>query len=223
MSPAGAGTYDVILPVLNEVESLPWLMARMPAHAHPIVVDNGSTDDSAAVARELGAQVVVEPQRGFGAACFTGLMAASSPVVAFMDADCSFDPLELDLVCTPVLTDEADLVLGARRPEPGSWPWHARLANRVLAHQVRRRTGLQLRDLGPMRAARREDLVDLGIKDRAFGWPLEMVLRATVNDWRIVERTVTYRPRVGQSKVTGTVRGTSAAVRDMSRLLREPM
>lgn len=213
---------DVVLPVLNEVESIPWILSRMPAHVHAIVVDNGSTDGSAGVASELGAEVVVEPQRGFGSACYAGLVAATAHVVAFMDADCSLDPSELDLVCGPVQRGEADLVLGRRRPERGSWPIHARMANEVLAFHVRRRTGVRLRDLGPMRAAGREDLLGLGIEDRAFGWPLEMVLRAADEGWRITERTVGYRPRVGRSKVTGTVRGTSAAVRDMTRLLRAP-
>lgn len=214
---------DVILPVLDEVASLPWLLGRMPENYRAIVVDNGSTDGSGEVARDLGAQVVVETQRGFGAACFAGLMAASAEVVAFMDADSSFDPRELDLVSLPVHRGDADLVLGSRASAPGAWPWHARLANRVLAQRVRRKTGVKLTDLGPMRAARRTDLIDLQIQDRSFGWPLEMVLRAARHGWRIEERPVTYHPRVGKSKVTGTVRGTYGAVTEMSRLLREPL
>jgi len=138
-----------------------------------------------------------------------------------MDADCSLDPRELDRVCQPVLEGRVDLVLGSRQAEPGAWPWHARLANKVLVRQVRRRTGLRLDDLGPLRAARREALLGLGIQDRRFGWPLEMVLRATRAGWSISEVGVSYRPRVGRSKVTGTIRGTAAAVQDMSRLLRE--
>jgi glycosyltransferase involved in cell wall biosynthesis len=212
---------DVILPVLDEAASLPWLLGRMPEGYHAIVVDNGSTDGSAEVARELGAQVVAEPRRGFGAACFAGLTAATADVVAFMDADSSFDPWELDRVCLPVLAGTADLVLGSRVPVPGAWPWHARLANRVLAHRIRRSTGVPLTDLGPMRAARRSALIDLEMTDRGFGWPLEMVLKAARGGWRIEECTVTYRPRVGRSKVTGTVRGTYGAVSEMSRLMRE--
>ena len=212
---------DVILPVLDEVLSLPWLLGRMPSYARAIVVDNGSTDGSGDAARRLGALVIDQPQRGFGAACFSGLMAATAPVVGFMDADSSFDPVDLEAVCLPILTDTTDLALGARQPAPGSWPWHARLANRTLAQRIRRRTGIPLTDLGPMRAARREPLIGLGILDRRFGWPLEMVLRAAKAGWRIDEYPVDYRPRVGRSKVTGTVRGTSAAIRDMSRLLRE--
>ncbi|MDQ1505827.1 MAG: hypothetical protein QOD57_3554, partial [Actinomycetota bacterium] len=114
----------------------------------------------------------------------------------------------------------ADLVLGARRPlTTAAWPRHARAANAVLAFELRRRTGRPLRDLGPMRAARRDALLTLGIRDRRFGWPLEMVLRAAAADWRIEEVPVPYRPRTGKSKVTGTVLGTARATRDMARLL----
>ena len=120
----------------------------------------------------------------------------------------------------PVLNGTADLCLGARLPEPGAWPWHARFANRVLAFELRRRTGVNLTDLGPMRAARREALLGLELHDRGSGWPLEMVLRAAAEGWRIAEAGVTYRPRSGgRSKVSGSVRGTARAVRDMSAQL----
>ena len=210
---------DVILPVLDEARALPWILTRMPPGARPIVVDNGSRDGSAAIARAHGALVVVEPARGFGAACWTGLRAATAEVVCFMDADASLDPLELARVSNPVLNGDADLVLGARVSQPGAWPVHARVANRLLARELRRRSGAPLTDLGPMRAARRAPLLDLGIADRRFGWPLEMVLRAAAAGWRIDEVAVTYRPRVGRSKVTGTVRGTARAVSDMARAL----
>ena len=183
------------------------------------MVDNGSRDGSAAIARAHGALVVAEPARGFGAACWTGLRAATAEVVCFMDADASLDPLELARVSSPVLDGDADLVLGARVSQPGAWPVHARVANRLLARELRRRSGAPLTDLGPMRAARRAPLLDLGIADRRFGWPLEMVLRAAAAGWRIDEVAVTYRPRVGRSKVTGTVRGTARAVSDMARAL----
>jgi glycosyltransferase involved in cell wall biosynthesis len=211
---------DVVLPVLDEAAALPWVLDRMPSGFNPIVVDNGSTDGSGALARSLGAVVVDEPRRGFGAACWAGLAAATADVVCFMDADASLDPVQLPLVSGPVGDGEADLVLGARRAERGAWPVHARVANRYLTHLVRRRTGQSLRDLGPMRAARRSELVALGVRDRRFGWPLEMVLRAADAGWRVHEVDVTYRPRTGRSKVTGTVRGTLRAVRDMSAVLR---
>jgi glycosyltransferase involved in cell wall biosynthesis len=220
-SSGGVAEVDVILPVLNEAQSLPWVLGRIPAGMRAIVVDNGSTDGSGELAADLGALVVHEPQRGFGSACFAGLSAATAPIVAYMDADSSFDPVDLVEVVEPVRAGSADLVLGARVPAAGSWPWHARAANRVLARWIRRRTALVLTDLGPMRAIRREQLLALGVEDRAFGWPLEMVLRATQAGLVIEERPVGYQPRVGQSKVTGTVRGTAGAIRSMSRLLRE--
>jgi hypothetical protein len=137
-----------------------------------------------------------------------------------MDCDGSLDPRDLPGVCAPVLGGEADLVLGARVAERGAWAWHARMANRALARELRRRSGASLRDLGPMRAARRQPLKDLGIADRRSGWPLEMVLRAAAAGWRIGEVSVRYRPRIGTSKVTGTVRGTLVAARDMAAALR---
>jgi glycosyltransferase involved in cell wall biosynthesis len=211
---------DVVLPVLDEREALPWVLNRMPDGFDPIVVDNGSTDGSGELAAELGARVVRESQRGFGAACWAGLAAATDDVVCFMDCDGSLDPRELERVAGPVLAGDADLMLGARRPEAGAWPLHARLANGALARELRRRTGAPLRDLGPMRAAPRVPLLELGIVDRRFGWPLEMVIRAAAVGWRIAEVPVSYRARAGRSKVTGTVRGTVRAVRDMAAVLR---
>ena len=206
----------VILPVLNEREALPWVLARMQAGYEPIVVDNGSTDGSGRLAASLGALVVLEPQPGFGAACFAGLRAARSDVVCFMDCDASLDPRELPLVAEPVVAGAADLMLGARR---GSGSLHGRIANRALALELRRRTGLRLTDLGPMRAAGREPLLGLGIRDRRFGWPLEMVMRAAAAGWTVDEVAVRELPRRGRSKVTGTVRGTLRAVRDMAAVL----
>jgi glycosyltransferase involved in cell wall biosynthesis len=211
---------DVVLPVLDEAEALPWVLESFPAGFLPIVVDNGSTDGSAAIARALGADVVTEPRRGFGAACWAGLMAAASPTVCFMDCDGSLDPAELPAVAAAVEAGDADLVIGARHPSPGAWPVHARLANRWLARAVSRRTGARLRDLGPMRAVRRTALVELQLTDRRFGWPLEMVLEGAAAGWRIAEVPVGYRPRTGRSKVTGTLSGTWLAARDMRRLLR---
>src|SRR5215217_5523989 len=141
---------DVVLPVLDEREALPWVLERMPAGYAPIVVDNGSRDGSGALAARLGAQVVAEPQRGFGAASWAGLRAARADVVCFMDCDASFDPAQLPRVADPVARGRADLVLGARAPAPGAWPAHARAANAVLAWELRRRARLPLRDLGPM-------------------------------------------------------------------------
>jgi glycosyltransferase involved in cell wall biosynthesis len=213
---------DVILPVLDEAEALPAVLAAMPDGHRPIVVDNGSTDGSGHLARALGAQVVEERRRGFGAACWAGLRAARADVVCFMDCDGTLDPGELVHVSAPVAGGALDLALGRRRPtERGAWAGHARVANAVIARALRRRSGVEIRDLGPMRAARRLPLLELGIADRRFGWPLEMVVRAAAAGWRIGEVDVSYAPRTGRSKVTGTVRGTVRAVADMGRVLRE--
>lgn len=213
---------DLVLPCLDEAAALPWVLERVPDWCRPIVVDNGSTDGTADVARAHGAVVVSEPRRGFGAAANAGLMAADAPLVAFCDADASLDPSELPRLVEPVENDEADLVLGRRLPtRRGAWPVHARFANHVLSKRVSRRIGVPLRDLGPMRVARTRELQELGLLDRRSGFPLEMVLRAAVAGWRIREMGVPYAPRVGRSKVTGTVRGTVTAVSDMSRILAE--
>ncbi|WP_157246951.1 glycosyltransferase family 2 protein [Nonomuraea typhae] len=215
-------TVDVILPCLNEEAALPWVLERMPDGYRPIVVDNACTDRTAELARALGAEVVAEPRPGFGAACHAGLLAARAELICFMDADASLDPRHLPSVADPVARGQADLVLGARRPvASGAWPWHARLGNAVLARRLRRRTGAELHDLGPMRAARRTALLELGLTDRRFGYPLETVLRAAASGWRIVEVDVGYLPRKGRSKVTGTVRGTLRAIADMRRVMAE--
>ena len=216
-----APVIDVVLPVLDEAEALPWVLSRMPDGYRPVVADNGSTDGSGEVAQRLGAQVVHEPRRGFGAACFAGLSAASSELVCFMDCDGSFDPADLPRVADPVRSGDVDLMLGSRRAARGAWPLHARIANRALTLELRRRSGLRLTDIGPMRCAPRSGLLALGLRDRRFGWPLEMVLRAAAEGWRVSEVPVDYSTRGGgRSKVTGTVRGTARTVRDMAAALR---
>jgi glycosyltransferase involved in cell wall biosynthesis len=198
-----------------------WVVGRMPAGFRAIVVDNGSTDGTAQIAADLGALVVSESVRGFGSACYAGLMAATADIVCFMDCDASLDPVALPSVTGYVERDEADLVIGARIAKRGAWPFHAKLANRVLAADLRRRTGLQLGDIGPMRAMSREGLLSLDMRDRRSGWPLEMVLKANRAGWRIRNAPVEYAEREGRSKVTGTVKGTIRAVGDMGRLLRD--
>jgi glycosyltransferase involved in cell wall biosynthesis len=211
---------DLILPCLNEAAALPWVLGRLPAGVRAVVVDNGSTDGSQEIAADLGATVVSCSLRGYGAACHAGLEASTAPVVAFLDADASLDPRQLTRVTAPVLAGHVDLMLGRRRPvSRKAWPWHLRLANAELSRRIRRRTGVRLRDLGPMRAAHREALLGLGLVDRRSGYPLETVVRAADAGWRIAEVDVAYLPRSGRSKVTGTPLGVARAVKDMTKVL----
>jgi glycosyltransferase involved in cell wall biosynthesis len=211
---------DLVLPCLNEAAALPWILGRLPAGVRAIVVDNGSTDGSPTVAADLGATVVTCDVKGYGAACHAGLEAAEADIVAVMDADASLDPRQLVRVTAPVTGGHADLVLGRRRPvSRGAWPWHLRLANAELSRRIRRRTGVALHDLGPMRAGRRTALLGLGLTDRRSGYPLETVVRAADAGWRIAEVEVDYLPRSGRSKVTGTPLGAARAVLDMSKVL----
>ncbi len=211
---------DVVLPCLDEAAALPWVLSRMPAGFRPLVVDNGSGDGSADVARAAGADVVEVVQRGYGAACHAGLLAATSDVVAVMDADATLDPQDLPFVAGAVVGDRADLVLGRRTTRSlRAWPASARVANAALAAVVRRRTGLPLRDLGPMRAFRREAMTSLALTDRRFGYPLQTLLAAHAEGWRVAEVPVHYRVRRGRSKVTGTLPGYVRTVRDMRAVL----
>lgn len=216
-----SSSVDVILPCLDEAQALPGVLAGIPAGYRAIVVDNGSTDDSVEIALRHGATVVHAHQRGYGAAVHAGVLAATAPIVVCCDADGSFDMAQLERVIDPVRRGDAELVLGRRRPMAAfAWPPHARFANLVLLWFVRRRVHVAIRDLGPMRAARLDRLLALGIEDRRSGYPLELVIRARKAEWRIVEVPVDYRPRLGRSKVTGTVRGTIEAIRDMLTMLR---
>jgi glycosyltransferase involved in cell wall biosynthesis len=208
---------DIVLPCLDEAAALPWVLSRIPAPARAIVVDNGSTDGSPDIARDLGATVVSCRQRGYGAACHAGLVAADAELVAFCDCDASLDPAD----ALRLAAVDADLVVARRRPTTWrAWPVPARLANRELARRVRRRTGVPLRDVGPLRVAAREPLLALGIADRRSGYPVETVVRAATAGWRIAQVDVAYSPREGRSKVTGTWHGMATAVHDMSAALR---
>ena len=215
---------DVVLPCRNEAPALPDLLTRMPSGYRPIVVDNGSTDGSAEVARAHGAEVISVAEPGYGAAVHAGVLAADPPdgVVCVMDADGSFDPAQLPRLAGPVLAGAARLATGRRRPAArGVWPLHARAANAVLAHRLRRTTGLDIHDIGPIRAVRRADLLALGLRDRRFGYPLELLIAAARAGWPVVEVDVDYHPRAAgtRSKVTGTLLGTARAIRDMSAVL----
>lgn len=213
---------DVVLPCLDEALALPGVLTALPAGYRAIVVDNGSRDGSADVAVRYGAAVVREPRRGYGAAVHAGLVAAESDLVCTLDADGSFDPAELPALVAPVAAGSADLAVGRRRPvAAGVWPWHARAGTALVAALLRQR-GVPLRDLSPIRVARREALLALDVGDRAFGYPLELLIRAAAAGWRIVELDVRYAPRAAgtRSKVSGSVRGTLRATRDFATVLR---
>lgn len=212
---------DVVLPCLNEAEALPAVLRALPAGYAALVVDNGSTDGTAAIARGLGARVVFEPRPGYGAAVHTGLEQARTEIVAVLDADGSLDPGALPELVQAVAQDRADLAVGRRVPVGrGVQPWHAGAANALLAALLRRR-GLPVHDIAPIRVARRAALLGLGITDRGFGYPLELLLRAADAGWRVHEIDVAYRPRGGgRSKVSGSLRGTLRAARDMTAVMR---
>jgi glycosyltransferase involved in cell wall biosynthesis len=206
---------DVVLPCLNEAEALPAVLTAMPAGYRVLVVDNGSTDDTVAVAASGGATVVSEPRRGYGAAVHAGLLAATADLVAVLDADGSLPPQALPRLVAAV-GEGADLAVGRRIPHAGAWPWHARAGNAALAAFLRYR-GLPVHDIAPIRVGRRQALLDLGVTDRGFGYPFELLLRAGAAGWQLHEFDVEYRPRAGgRSKVSGSIKGTIRAIRDMS-------
>jgi glycosyltransferase involved in cell wall biosynthesis len=220
----------VVLPALDEAEALPAALASFPPGVDLLVVDNGSRDAKASVAAAAGARVVAEPRRGFGAACWAGVQASpEAEVLAFADADGSFDGADLIAVAAPVLRGQADLVIGSRTAgarEAGAMPAYAVAANRAIGLACRLLFGVPLSDLGPFRAIRRDSLLALGVRDRGQGWPLEMIGRAGRAGLRVVEVPVRYRPRAGgASKVTGSLRGSLRAAAAMAavtwRLLTE--
>ncbi|WP_435593677.1 glycosyltransferase family 2 protein [Nocardia sp. bgisy118] len=204
----------VVIPCRNEAGALPGVLTAIPAAYEVIVVDNGSTDATATVARAHGAQVVTETRPGYGSAVQAGVDASTTELIAVLDGDGSMDPAEFPRLVA-ALAPEVTMVAGRRRPVPGAWPWHARLGNWVLASWLRRRYGLVVHDLAAMRVLRRAELVDLGPLHPRSGYPLALLARAASAGWGVVERDVTYRPRThGVSKVSGSVLGTIRAARD---------
>jgi glycosyltransferase involved in cell wall biosynthesis len=210
----------VVLPCLNEAASLPGVLAAMPAGYRPLVVDNNSTDDTADVARRNGAVVVTEARPGYGSAVHAGVVAATTPIVAVIDADGSMDPRDL-----PELVDDlergADMAVGRRRAVDGlKWPWHARAGNAAVCWRLRSKHGLPVHDIAPMRVVHRDALLGLGVQDRRSGYPLELLVRAAAAGWQIVERDVDYGPRTGgRSKVSGSLRGSVIAAVDFWRVI----
>jgi glycosyltransferase involved in cell wall biosynthesis len=209
----------VVLPCLNEAASLPGVLAAMPNGYQALVVDNNSTDGTAEVARRHGAEVVAEQRPGYGSAVHAGVVAATTPIVAVIDADGSLDERELPALVAEL--DGADMVIGRRRAVSGlRWPWHARLGTAAVCWLLRTRYGLAVHDIAPMRVARRDALLALGITDRRSGYPLELLVRAAQACWCVVERDVAYGPRTGgKSKVSGSMRGSFTAALDFWRVI----
>jgi len=216
---------SLIIPALNEADCLAQLLAEVPVDLihQLIVVDNGSTDNTAEVAQKAGAFVVKEPRRGYGFACAAGVAAAEGDVLVFMDGDGSFVPDELLDLLKPIAQDKAELVLGSRAlngSQQEVMPLHQRIGNRLFAWLLRKRYGLRLTDLGPFRAVKREVLLKLNMQEYTHGWPLEMMIKSARNRVRILEVPVTYRPRfAGQSKVSGTLRGSVLAAYRFFRVM----
>jgi len=209
----------VVLPCLNEAESLPAVLAGIPAGYRALVVDNNSTDGTADVARSHGADVVHEARPGYGAAVHAGVVAARTPVVAVLDGDGSLDPGDLPRLVAAL--EHADMVIGRRRPVRGlKWPWHARLGTAAVCWRLRTRHKLAVHDIAPMRVFRRDALLTLGVTDRRSGYPLELLVRAAAAGWRVVEVDVDYGPRTGgKSKVSGSVRGSFTAAVDFWKVI----
>lgn len=207
----------VIIPALNEEEAIGQVLTEIPCDAvsDVIVVDNGSTDGTATVARAAGARVVGEPRRGYGSACLRGIAELRSPdVVVFLDGDHSDHPAELPSLVQPIADDRADLVIGSRtlgEPQPGALTPQQVWGNRLACFLLRVLYCYRFTDLGPFRAVRYRSLLDLGVSDPDFGWTIEMQIKALKRGLRVEEVPVSYRRRVGQSKISGTARGTVLA------------
>ena len=208
---------SVVIPTYNEAGSVGRVIADVPREAvqEIVVVDSDSTDGTAEIARQMGARVVREPRRGYGRACLSGLAAVSSPdVVVFLDGDYSDRPAELPRLLAPLREASADLVIGSRLAgdrAPGAMPWHAVVGNRLAARLIGLVCGVRLTDLGPFRAARYDALAGLGLREETYGWPVEMIVKGARRGLRIAEVPVSYHPRIGSSKISGTLRGSVGA------------
>jgi glycosyltransferase involved in cell wall biosynthesis len=216
-------TCDVVIPCRDEALALPTVLAEIPDGWNVIVVDNGSSDGTADVARSLGARVVSEHRAGYGAAVHTGMLAATSEFVAVIDGDASMRLDELVPMLDIVRSGDATMAVGRRRPVArGVWPWHARAGTKMLAALIRHRSAFGIHDLAPMRVCRRDDLLALDVQDRRFGYPLELMLKAAAAGWTVCEIDVSYDRRAAgtRSKVSGSVRGTVRVAHDFAKVMR---
>jgi glycosyltransferase involved in cell wall biosynthesis len=218
---------SVIIPTHNEAEAIGHVLTDLPSElvTEVIVVDSNSTDGTPDLARKMGARVIQEPRRGYGRACLTGLANAQNPdVVVFLDGDYSDRPAELPVILAPIIEGRADITLGSRfgsKSSPGAVPWHQSFGNRLAAGLIRLLYGVNVTDLGPFRAARAEVLRALVLEETTYGWAVEMILKGAVARFRIVEVPVSYYPRIGKSKISGTLKGTmGAAWFILSRIVR---
>jgi glycosyltransferase involved in cell wall biosynthesis len=208
---------SVIIPTHNEAQAIGRVLADLPSHlvTEMIVVDSNSTDGTPDVARRMGARVIQEPRRGYGRACLTGLANTQNPdVVVFLDGDYSDRPSELPLLLAPIIEGRADITLGSRlgsKTTSRALPWHQTLGNRLAAGLIRLLYGVKVSDLGPFRAARAEVLRALALEEETYGWAVEMILKGAIAGFRIVEVPVSYHPRIGMSKISGTLKGTAGA------------
>ena len=208
---------SVVIPTHNEAQAIERVLADLPADltTEVIVVDSNSNDGTPEIAARMGARVVLEPRRGYGQACLTGLAAANSPdVVVFLDGDYSDRPAELPILLAPIIDGRADITLGSRlggRRSAEALPWHQAFGNRLAAYLIRLLYGLEISDLGPFRAVRIDVLHAITLEETTYGWAVEMILKGALAGFRVVEVPVSYFPRIGQSKISGTLKGTIGA------------
>src|ERR1700675_4252906 len=208
---------SVIIPTHNEAQAIGRVLADLPSNlvTEVIVVDSNSTDGTHDLARKMGALVIQEPRRGYGRACLTGIANAQNPdVVVFLDGDYSDRPSELPILLAPIIEGRADITLGSRLGSnkiPGALPWHQALGNRLAAGLITLLYGVKITDLGPFRAGRADVLRALALEETTYGWAVEMILKGALAGYRVVEVPVSYYPRIGKSKISGTLKGTVGA------------
>jgi glycosyltransferase involved in cell wall biosynthesis len=208
---------SVVIPTHNEAQAIGRVLADLPSYlvTEVIVVDSNSTDGTPDIARRMGAQVIQEPRRGYGRACLTGIANTENPdVVVFLDGDYSDRPSELPIILAPIIEGRADITLGSRligKSNSGALPWHQSFGNHLAAGLIRLLYGVKISDLGPFRAGRADVLRALALEEATYGWAVEMILKGAIAGFRIVEVPVSYHPRIGTSKISGTLKGTLGA------------